>query len=187
MVTLGSASRAVWSLLAFAFILRHAFLLPASPPAAPYARHAGIDSLTDGFMPVRCTATAHTAESPVSWRGMPPSGLYGAGACDTFFYDISGEERNRPFLRAAGTPTTTAFWTRNRRAIEAIEPTRLLLARHIRIGSHEERPVFERFGWPKVEQVCLGQLARSAALLNQTPTERYESWCATDRNFATVS
>ena len=95
-----------------------------------------------------------------------------------YFYTVEGEERTGQFFfEGSWYADYDSFLDQKpaRQSIEAIEPTRLwLLARADLYRLYEERPVFERFGRLMAEQAYRGSKARSAGLLNQTPTERYE-------------
>ncbi|WP_310397900.1 Crp/Fnr family transcriptional regulator [Hymenobacter sp.] len=95
-----------------------------------------------------------------------------------YFYSVDGEERTGQFFFEGSWYADYDSFLDQKPAgvsVEAIEPTRLwLLARPDLYRLYEERPVFERFGRLMAEQAYRGSRARSAALLNQTPTERYE-------------
>ena len=95
-----------------------------------------------------------------------------------YFYTVDGEERTGQFFfEGSWYADYDSFLDQKpaRQCIEAVEPARLwLLARTDLYRLYEERPVFERFGRLMAEQAYRGSKARSASLLNQTPTERYE-------------
>jgi CRP-like cAMP-binding protein len=95
-----------------------------------------------------------------------------------YFYNVDGEERTGQFFfEGSWYADYDSFLDQKPscQSIEAIEPARLwLLPRADLYRLYEERPVFERFGRLMAEQAYRGSRARSAALLNQTPAERYE-------------
>lgn len=95
-----------------------------------------------------------------------------------YFYTVDGEERTGQFFFEGEWYTDYDSFLDQQpstQTIQALEPSRVwLLAHHDLYRLYDERPVFERFGRLMAEQAYRGSKARGAALLNQTPTERYE-------------
>ena len=94
-----------------------------------------------------------------------------------YFYTLEGEERTGQFFFEGEWYTDyDSFLDQKPSAqnIQALEPTRVwLMAKPDLYRLYEERPVFEHFGRLMAEQAYRGSKARGAALLNQTPAERY--------------
>ncbi len=156
--------------------------LPASPPAALRGMLKALIPLTDAdyeafaavLQPLTLPRKALLMRAGEVCRQV----AYIESGGLRYFYDVEGEERTGQFFfEGSWYADYDSFLDQkpSRQSIEAIEPTRLwLLARHDLYRFYEERPVFERFGRLMAEQAYRGSRARSATLLNQTPTERYE-------------
>jgi|SRR6476661_4657140 len=95
-----------------------------------------------------------------------------------YFYIVQGEEHTGQFFfEGEWYADYDSFLDQqpSAQSIQALEPTRVwLLPRAELYRLYDERPVFERFGRLMAEQAYRGSRARAAALLNQTPAERYE-------------
>lgn len=94
-----------------------------------------------------------------------------------YFYTVQGEERTGQFFfEGEWYADYDSFLDQSPSAqsIQALEPTRVwLLPRPALYRLYDERPVFERFGRLMAEQAYRGSKSRSAALLSQSPAERY--------------
>lgn len=100
------------------------------------------------------------------------------GGLRYYYHTARGEERTGQFFFEGEWYTDYDSFLDQapaRQFIEALEPSRVwLLARPDLYRLYDERPVFERFGRLMAERAYRGSRGRSAHLLNQTPTERYE-------------
>ncbi|MBD2769491.1 Crp/Fnr family transcriptional regulator [Hymenobacter sp. BT664] len=94
-----------------------------------------------------------------------------------YFYHVQGEEHTGQFFFEGEWYADYDSFLDQRPStqnIQALEPTRVWLLPHQALYRlYDEQPAFERFGRLMAEQAYRGSRARSAALLNQTPAERY--------------
>ncbi|WP_345109350.1 Crp/Fnr family transcriptional regulator [Hymenobacter algoricola] len=156
--------------------------MPASPfPAALTAQFTALLRLTDADL-----TTLHALLQP---RQLAKKELLlregevcrAAAYIETgvlrYFYHVQGEERTGQFFfENEWYADYDSFLDQRPSAqnIQALEPTRVWLFPHDALYRlYDERPVFERFGRLMAEQAYRGSKARGAALLNQTPAERY--------------